>query len=81
MSDIKVSGKSYFICFYCGNYTHESHFTKDHIIPRSVLEKHNCIAIADTNFNLIKVCTSCNIKKGASPLQDFLKKKYKTPKT
>ena len=45
-------------CQYCGS---KKHLSIDHVIPR-------CRGGEDTWENLVVACSSCNVKKGSTPL-------------
>ena len=57
-------------CQYCGS---KKHLSIDHVIPR-------CRGGEDTWENLVVACSSCNVKKGSTPLEQTGMKLMKTPR-
>ena len=57
-------------CQYCGA---KKNLSIDHVIPR-------CRGGEDTWENLVVACSSCNVKKGSTPLEQTGMKLMKTPR-
>ena len=57
-------------CQYCGS---KKHLSIDHVIPR-------CRGGEDTWENLVVACSSCNVKKGSTPLEQTGMKLMKKPR-
>lgn len=59
-------------CPYCGVKLTEDNITRDHVIPRSIINKWHKTKVNRNEFNIVFCCYDCNNLKGDKPLLQFL---------